>query len=141
MHFSARSGGRWHREMAGIPAQDKGVRGMKFSQIKLVAGFALGVAASAASAQGAADPAVRGKLLFLQCGACHAVTAGRKSGAAAGFKYSPAMTKAGLTWNDATLDKWIAAPAKLVPGTTMLFPGVANPADRKAIIAYLKKAK
>jgi cytochrome c len=114
-----------------------------------VAGLGLAMMAGTVQAQGAADPAVRGKLLFLQCGACHSVTAGapakigpnlfgvvgRKSGSAEGFKYSPAMAKAGLTWDEASLDKWIAGPGKLVNGTTMLFPGVANPADRAAIIA------
>jgi len=113
------------------------------------------IAGGAAHAQGAPDPAARGKLLFLQCAACHAVVpgapakvgpnlsgvVGRKSGTAEGFKYSAAMAKAGLTWDEATLDKWLTAPAKLVPGTTMLFPGVASEADRKAVIAYLKKAK
>jgi len=129
---------------------------MTVSRFKGFAGLALGMVmmAGGAQAQGA-DPAVRGKLLFLQCGACHAVTPnatakvgpnlsgvyGRKAGAAAGFKYSPALTKAALTWDEGNLDKWLAAPAKLVPGTIMLFPGLAKPEDRKAVIAYLKTVK
>jgi len=122
---------------------------------KLITGLGMALTASAALAQGAPDPAVRGKLLFLQCGACHAITpgapakvgpnlsgvVGRKSGSAEGFHYSAAMAKAGWTWDEATIDKWLTGPAKLVPGTTMLFPGLPKPEDRKAVIAYLKKAK
>lgn len=132
---------------------------MTVSRFKGIAGLALatmvaGMMAGSVQAQGA-DPAVRGKLLFLQCAACHAVVLGapakvgpnlsgvygRKAGALAGFKYSPALPKAGLTWDEANLDKWLAAPAKLVPGTIMLFPGLPKPEDRKAVIAYLKTVK
>ncbi|NKI98273.1 cytochrome c family protein [Novosphingobium sp. SG707] len=128
---------------------------MKVSRFMGLAVMAMGLAtAGAAQAQGA-DPAVRGKLLFLQCGACHAVVPGapakvgpnlsgvfgRKAGAAAGFKYSPALAKAGLTWDEGNLDKWLTSPAKLVPGTIMLFPGLPKPEDRKAVIAYLKTLK
>jgi len=126
--------------------------------LKTVAGVALALAAlsgGTARAQGAPNPAVRGKVLFMQCAACHAVVpgapakvgpnlagvVGHPSGAVAGFHYSPAMAKAHLTWNEATLDTWLAGPGKLVPGTTMLFPGLPNPADRKAVIAYLKSGK
>ena len=122
-------------------------------KLKILTALALGVVASAA--QAAPDPAVRGKLLFLQCGSCHAVVpgapnkvgpnlsgvVGRKSATAEGYKYSAAMAKAGLTWNEATLNTWLTGPAKLVPGTTMLFPGLPNEADRKAVIAYLLKLK
>lgn len=107
----------------------------------------------AAPAAPAANPAARGKMLFLRCAACHAVTAqapakvgphlqgvvGRKSAAVARFAYSPAMKQANLTWNEATLDRWLQRPATVVPGTSMAFAGMPNPADRKALIAYLKK--
>jgi cytochrome c len=129
---------------------------MGISRLKMAA-VALGAVAGlgAVQAQAQADPAVRGKLLFLQCAACHAVTAnggakvgphlagivGRKSASVASYKYSPAMTKAGLTWTEANLDQWLTGPAKLVPGTTMLFPGLPKAEDRKAVIAYLKTVK
>lgn len=128
---------------------------MKVSRFMGLAAMVMGLAtAGSAQAQGA-DPAVRGKLLFLQCGACHAVApgapakvgpnlsgvVGRKAGAVAGFKYSPALAKAGLGWDEGNLDKWLMAPAKLVPGTIMLFPGLPKPEDRKAVIAYLKTLK
>ena len=49
-----------------------------------------------------------------------------------------ALKNAKLKWDDATLDKWIAAPMAMVPGTMMSFPGLKDPAKRAEIIAYLK---
>ena len=107
------------------------------------------VLAAATSAQ--STPA-RGAQLFAQCAACHTIDKGGEAGigpnlwgvyrskAAAmdDFGYSPALTKSRLVWDDATLDKWLAGPSKLVPHSMMAYPGMKNPADRQAIIAYLK---
>ena len=120
-------------------------------------GLALNLAASGtAFAQAAAsgDP-VRGKLVFLQCQACHAVQAGeaglvgpdlqgvygRKAAAVAGYDYSAPLKASGLVWNDANLDKWLTDPGTLVPGTKMAFVGIASPALRADVIAYLKTVK
>jgi cytochrome c len=64
---------------------------------------------------------------------------GRKAGTA-DFAYSPAMKAAKLTWNAKTLDAYVTKPAALVPGTTMMFPGLSNPVDRTNLIAYLADA-
>jgi cytochrome c len=61
---------------------------------------------------------------------------GRKSGSAAGYDYSSAMTNANITWDDETLDKFLAGPAAVVHGTKMFF-SVPNSADRENVIAYL----
>ena len=96
----------------------------------------------------------RGKLLFLQCAACHSVQAdvqtgigpnlcgvvGRAAASLPGFHYSPALSKAGLTWNETTLDAWIKNPNALAPGTYMIFAGIPKAADRQAVIAYLQAA-
>ena len=96
----------------------------------------------------------RGKLLFLQCRACHEVASGqphkvgpnlhgvmgRKAALAEGYAYSDALKKSGLTWDFATLDNWIKHPASIVPGTTMAFVGIPGEADRRALIAYLESA-
>ena len=37
-----------------------------------------------------------------------------------------------------TLDVWLAAPAKFVPGTSMTFRGLSDPLDRADVIAYLQ---
>lgn len=99
----------------------------------------------------AASPA-RGKILFLRCSSCHAIArkapakigpslagiVGRKAGTQPGYRYSPAMKKAAPVWNAATLDRYLASPNKVVPGTSMAFAGLPKPADRQALIAYMK---
>lgn len=95
----------------------------------------------------------RGKTLFQQrCAACHSVApnargvgpnlagvVGRKAGTAT-YNYSPAMQKAGLVWNAANLDAYLAAPRKVVPGTKMLI-GTPAAGDRREIIAYLSATR
>ena len=66
---------------------------------------------------------------------------GRPSGQEAGFNYSDAMQSAHLTWDEATLDKYLTNPKSVVPGTKMLFIGIKNDADRHALIDYLKSLK
>lgn len=103
-----------------------------------------------AFAEGSAD-AARGQRLFMQCAACHTLQVtpgslgpplggiiGHEAAAAPGYSYSPALAAAGLRWDEATLNRWLEHPTDLVPGTKMIFAGIANPADRAAIIAYLK---
>lgn len=93
--------------------------------------------------------ATRGATFYQQrCGACHSMDAnrvgpmhrgvhGRRAGAVAGFRYSPALRDLNVTWNDATLDRWLAGPTRMAPGTTM---GMVTPnaQDRADIIAYLR---
>ena len=61
---------------------------------------------------------------------------GRKAAAVPGFNYSAAMKSSGLNWDEATLDSFLAAPMKKLPGTSMPV-GVAAPKDRADVIAYL----
>jgi cytochrome c len=88
---------------------------------------------------------------FALCRACHSTEPGQngigptlagvygaKSAHISGFDYSDAMKGAGLTWNEATLSRYLESPAAVVPGTTMSFAGVRNEAQRKAIVDYLK---
>jgi cytochrome c len=89
---------------------------------------------------------------FTQCAACHSVepgtnglgpslhgVVGRKAASLDKFYYSEAMKASGLTWDEATLDKYIATPMAVVPGNRMSFAGQPDPAKRKEIIAWLKK--
>lgn len=88
------------------------------------------------------------KLYQAKCGGCHSIAAnkvgpahkgvfGRKAAMAPGYTYSPALRAANITWTAATLDQWLQGPQKMVKGTRM-FLSVPNPAERGAIIAYLK---
>jgi cytochrome c len=66
---------------------------------------------------------------------------GRKAGSAPNYTYSEANKSSGATWDEATLDTYLTAPTKFVPGTKMVFAGLKNPDDRKAVIAWLKTQK
>lgn len=101
--------------------------------------------ASADAALGAAPRA------FGICRSCHSVEKGQtvvgpslfavygtRAGDVPGYDFTPALKGSGLTWDDATLDKWLANPVALVPGTRMGYAGQADPEKRRQIIAYLK---
>ena len=111
------------------------------------------VEAAAATAQTAAagsGDAVHGKVVFeKRCTGCHAMTSnregpqlagvfGRRAGSVAGFAYSAGLKRSGLTWDDATLERWLADPDTLVPENNMSV-GVPKVSDRRDIIAYLKQ--
>lgn len=91
---------------------------------------------------------------FAQCAACHstergktafgpslAAVSGRRAGSLPGYAYSPALKSSGLTWNAATLDRWLASPQQTVPGTRMPFGGMADPTQRKQVVDYLLMLK
>ncbi|WP_285710941.1 c-type cytochrome [Erythrobacter oryzae] len=108
------------------------------------------VTAAAAAAPPPAPPAA-----FGPCATCHSVkkgersgfgpnlfgVAGTRSGAIGGYAFSPAMKKADVVWNRDNLDRFIAAPQSVVPGTKMAYPGLKDPAKRKAIVDYLMALK
>ena len=64
---------------------------------------------------------------------------GKKAGTVEGYaNYSESLKKSGLTWDEATLDKFIEAPDKVVPGNNMKpYAGVPEADQRKAIIGFL----
>jgi len=100
----------------------------------------------------AAGDAKRGAQIFRQCMACHspdegehmtgpslAHVWGRRAGTVEGFqRYSDAMKHANVTWDEPTLDKWLADPERFIPGTSMTFAGLKQPRDRQDLAAYLK---
>ena len=97
--------------------------------------------------------AAAGAKVFAQCSACHAVGAvaqnnigpplngvvGRTAGTYPGYRYSSAMRKSGLTWDEGTLTQYLRGPDKTVPGTKMVFPGIASDQHLANVIAYLKQ--
>ncbi|CFN92390.1 cytochrome c [Bordetella pertussis] len=75
---------------------------------------------------------MRGEQVYARCLACHALAydrvgprhcglLGRKAGSVPGFAYTQAMKDSGLTWDAATLDRFLADPLKTVPGTAMTY--------------------
>lgn len=106
--------------------------------------------AKATPAVAAAAPAVA-PAAFNQCKACHSAEPGKhgigpslagifgtKAGDVAGFEFSDAMKSSGLTWNAATLDRYLENPRTVVPGTTMGFGGLKDAAKRKDVVDYIK---
>ena len=43
-------------------------------------------------------------------------------------------------WNDKALDRFLANPLAVVPGSTMTYDGIADPQERADLIAYLQHA-
>ena len=99
----------------------------------------------------AAPSAARGEAIYARCAACHALERnrvgprhcglfGRRAGSVPNFDYSPAMKNAHIVWNAQTLDRFLAGPLKMVPGTSMTYDGVPDVAERADLIAYLQQA-
>lgn len=55
------------------------------------------------------------------------------------YKYSQAMIEFGGKWTPKRLDQFLENPNKVVPGTTMDFPGIKDANSRKELIEYLIK--
>jgi cytochrome c len=115
----------------------------------LITGAAL--VALTASQAGAADTE-HGKALYQACAACHAEGGngmgpnlkgvfGRKSGALEDYRYSPAMLRANLVWDEANLKAYIANPQAKIKGNRMPFGGLTEPNDLDDVVAYLKILK
>jgi cytochrome c len=64
----------------------------------------------------------------------------RKVAALPDFSYSEGLKGLGGLWSPARLDEYLKNTQALAPGTDMFFT-IADPDDRKAIIAYLKTIK
>jgi cytochrome c len=118
------------------------------------AALALLAAVAPALALAAGDPA-RGERVFKLCAACHALepsaeplqgpplkgVVGAPIAAWEGFEYSPALRSFARTeraWSEDLLDRYLAAPYRVVPKTAMSFPGLQDPEERGDVIAYIK---
>jgi cytochrome c len=113
----------------------------------VIAGLLL---AGSATAAFAADPAAGEKIFKAQCGICHAVAegqnrigptlfgvVGRAAGSVPGFNYTADHKKLGVTWDAATLDKYLTNPRAMVPDTSMVYAGLKDDAERADLVAYL----
>ena len=91
----------------------------------------------------------RGRKTFEKmCTGCHALdhpkvgpplrnVFGRPAGKDTQFSYSDAIKGASVTWDETTLDRWLADTESVVPGNDMSFR-LNDASIRADIIAYLK---
>lgn len=116
----------------------------------LLLAFIVSVAGSATGSARAQNAAAGRAVFQSQCSICHSVepgrnligpslfgVVGRPAGQEKGFYYSAATKNSGLTWNAATLDRYLANPRGVVPHTRMTYAGLKNPKKRADLIAYL----
>jgi cytochrome c len=98
-----------------------------------------------------ADP---GERLFAKCAACHTLSPedgnkagptlhglfGRRAGSVAGYPYSPALRNSSIVWTEQTVDRLFAlGPHIVTPGSKMPLQRMADPSERAALIAYLRR--
>ncbi len=94
----------------------------------------------------------KGEKLSKACAACHSFDKGGPSkigpniydivgapkAGKGGFSYSSALTEMGGAWSYLNLNKFLWKPKKYAPGTKMSYIGLKKPADRAAMIAWLR---
>ncbi len=90
-----------------------------------------------------------------KCSVCHSLEAddkrragptlhrvfGRRAGALSGYPYSPALSRAGLVWDEQTIDALFAkGPDIVTPGSKMPIQRIKNAQDRGDLIDFLRAA-
>ena len=65
---------------------------------------------------------------------------GAKAGSSSAYPgYSQGLKSSGVTWDEATLDRFIENPDQVIPNNNMKpYKGIADPAVRKQIVDFLK---
>ena len=94
---------------------------------------------------------LRGELMFARCVGCHTIdgngkgigpdlggVVGRRIANEDGFNYSDALKRLSGAWTEERLDALLAGAETFAPGTSMQTDGISDPADRSALIQYLK---
>lgn len=122
---------------------------MRVRRSTIAAATAL-VAMAAAPTAPAAPDATRGEAIYARCQACHALAfdrvgprhcglLGRHAGSLPDYGYSAALKRSAIVWDDKSLDRFLAAPMKAVPGTSMTYDGIPDRQERADLIAYLRQ--
>ena len=127
---------------------------MTFRHALTVLALAAGAAVCAAPALGA--DANAGKRFFrAQCALCHSAepndnggaqgpslngVIGRPAASSGDFAYTAALKNSHLTWDPATLDRFLNSPTTVVPGSAMVIP-VPKKEDRDNVVAYFSALK
>jgi hypothetical protein len=134
----------------------KSIAGMLAPGILLAAGLGTG---QVMAQDAPAGDAGRGQTYFQQsCAICHSASlgpdntvinkqgpslvgvVGRPAGSGLHFYYTKAMRESGFTWDVVTLNRFLASPMTVLPGTAMPMP-VPNDASRADVIVYLSTLK
>jgi cytochrome c len=120
--------------------------------VKAIVSFVVfAVAVLSGTGAAVAQDSAAGKAAFSKCQACHAVGAGaknklgpelngldgRKTGAAAGYQYSPALKNAGFAWEQASFAEFMQNPRAKVPRNKMAFAGMKDQSEIASLWAYL----
>jgi cytochrome c len=94
----------------------------------------------------------KGRQQWFLCAACHQINDGKSHSVGPDLKgifgntagtnetfplYSPSLKESGIVWTPETLQTWLENPRAVLPQTTMIFPGIRKPEDRRDVIAYL----
>ena len=115
----------------------------------------LALLAGSIVAANAAGDAKAGAGVFKRCAVCHTEdkgggdglgpnlfgVVGRKAATRPGFAYSAPLQKSGIVWSEPLLAKWAAGPARMVPGTKMMFAGITSKKQQADVAAYLATLK
>ena len=121
-------------------------------QAVVIAAAVCALVAGSSPASAAGDVAA-GQDVFARCAPCHSTVPGenkvgpslagvfgRKSASEPGYSYSAALKALNITWDERTLDQFLANPAADVHGTKM-FISIPSATVREDLIAYLKTLK
>ena len=118
-------------------------------------GLGLSLVAAACTPVWGSDSAAGKKVFRTQCALCHSAQPddnggaqgpdlygvfGRKAASHPAFTYSEALRRSNLTWDAATLDRFLASPTTVVPGSLMVV-AVTDKDDRENLITYFKAVK
>lgn len=154
-HFPS-SPAAWRQRGESLPSQITEPR--RTTPIALFTLFLLGALLSAGTnakedTTGSASTAVlEGEQAFAACAACHSLSpgaahrvgpnlhgiVGAPAAAAEGYRYSPALSEAGLVWTRETLFAWISGSEALVPGSWMLYHNLLSGEEVLNLIDYLE---
>lgn len=107
-------------------------------------------------AQPTAAELAAGERAFRKCYSCHSLEpdrndltgptlnaiVGRQVAVEPGFDYSPALRRFAErepVWTRDLISRFAEDPEALVPGTSMTFHGMPDPAEREAMLVYLER--
>ena len=125
--------------------------------LKLSASAAIAILmafAGVANSEETAEMVKKGASAYRICSACHSLQPGvhlsgpslaglwgKKAASADDFgRYTKALQKEDLTWDEDTLNAWLADPQAMVPGTTMTIRAIEKDDMRTNLIAFLRRA-